>query len=394
MSRAGLMIGLLVMMVQAGFAQRVELEKSFGESAVAACCTPQDQCIDLTQEECNAVRPTWKPRLWQQGMLCGIGTQRCPLNACLEREGDCTVGRERLCNGGCLPGDGAPCDFDFQCRGECFLGECQRGCRPGASCISAADCNDDGRCTFIDPDTPQCRRGARDGEFCNPDRGNLDCRESFCAKFPGCEDLFCCTNVCEFGPGPPLFTGFCCQVEWDAQCAELGHDPSLALCSVLGHLDIKPESCPNALNPRSRGVVTVAIVGSGSLDVTQIDVDSLELRRTDGVGGSATPMAGRRGPRVHIEDVASPFDGESCECHELGADGFDDLILKFSTPELARTLELTRFSHKTSVNLILNGRLLDGMPFSASDCILIVGTRAPSTIDDALRRLNPVDGSP
>lgn len=388
-----LMVGLLVMMVQAGFAQRDDPNGISGEGAVAACCTPQDQCIDLTQEGCRAVRPTWKPRLWQQGTLCGIGAQRCPLNDCLEREGDCTVGRERFCNGGCFPGDGAPCHFDFQCRGECLLGECLRGCRPGASCISLADCNDDGSCVFVTPDTPECVGGARDGEFCDPDRGNVDCMESYCEKFAGCEDPFCCTNVCELGPGPPLFSDFCCQVEWDFQCAELAREPSLALCTVLAHLDIKPESCPNPVNPRGQGVVTVAIVGSGSPDVTQIDVHSLELRRTDGVGGSASPMAGRRGPRVHIEDVASPLDGGPCECHELGADGFDDLIVKFSTAELARTLELTRFSHKTSVNLILNGTLLDGREFSASDCILIVGTREPATIDDALQRLKPVDGS-
>ena len=220
--------------------------------------------------------------------------------------------------------------------------------------------------------------------------------ESFCEKFPGCGDVTCCTNVCEYGYGPPPFfpSHHCCEKEWDAQCAELARKAHLGFCSVLAHLDIKPESCPNAVNPRSQGVVTVAIVGSGSLDVTQIDVDSLELGRTDGVGGTATPIVGRRGPRVHIEDVASPLDGEPCECHELGADGFDDLILKFSTPELARILELDRFSHKASVNLTLNGTLLDGMPFSASDCILIVGTREPATIGNALRRLNPVDGSP
>ena len=182
--------------------------------------------------------PPWKPRLWQQGMLCGLGTQRCPLNACLEREGDCTVGRERLCKGGCLPGDGAACNFDIDCRGHCFLNQCLRGCREGTSCLSDTDCNDDGECIFIDPDTPQCRGGARDGEFCDPDRLDLDCRESFCEKFPGCGDVTCCTNVCEFGYGPPpLFPSHhCCEIEWDAQCAELARKPSLALCSVPGDI--------------------------------------------------------------------------------------------------------------------------------------------------------------
>ncbi len=139
------------------------------------------------------------------------------------------------------------------------------------------------------------------------------------------------------------------------------------------HLDIKPGSCPNPVNPRSRGVVPMAIVGSSSFDVTRIDVDSLTLARADGVGGIVTPMTGNRGPRAQTEDLATPLSGDPCSCHELGGDGIDDLLLKFSTPDLGMTLELAALERGTSVVLTLRGALLDGTEFEAFDCIVIPG---------------------
>jgi hypothetical protein len=138
-------------------------------------------------------------------------------------------------------------------------------------------------------------------------------------------------------------------------------------------LDIKPGSCPNPVNPRSKGVVSIAIVGSSSFDVTQIDVDSLTLARADGGGGIVTPITRNRGARVHTEDVATPAGGDQCACHELGGDGIDDLLLKFSTPALVMALELASLQPGTSVVLTVGGSLMDGTEFEGSDCIVIVG---------------------
>ena len=64
---------------------------------------------------------------------------------------------------------------------------------------------------------------------------------------------------------------------------------------VGASLDIKPGACPNPLNVRSRGVVPMAVLGSESFDVTEIDVDSLALTRTDGAGGCGGQLnVGRR----------------------------------------------------------------------------------------------------
>lgn len=44
-------------------------------------------------------------------------------------------------------------------------------------------------------------------------------------------------------------------------------------------LDIKPGSCPNPLNPRSHGVLPVALVGVEGFDIADVDVSSLALSR-------------------------------------------------------------------------------------------------------------------
>jgi len=144
-------------------------------------------------------------------------------------------------------------------------------------------------------------------------------------------------------------------------------------CVMLAALDIKPGSCPNPLNPRSQGVVPMALVGDASFDVADVDVDSLWLSRVDGVGGSVAPLMGPPGPGIRIDDVATPLMGEPCACHELDGDGIDDLTLKFSLPELVEALELDSVRTLSTVELILRGSLPDGGAFEARDCVSLSG---------------------
>ena len=147
-------------------------------------------------------------------------------------------------------------------------------------------------------------------------------------------------------------------------------------CELAVYLDIKPGSCPNPVNPRSKGVVPVAIVGSTSFDVAHIDTNTLALRRTDGVGVVVTPLSGPPRPGITTDDVATPFAGDLCDCHDLGGDGIDDLLLKFSTPELTGAFELSELPSGASLLLTLSGSLLDGTAFEASDCVVIPGKPA------------------
>jgi len=74
-------------------------------------------------------------------------------------------------------------------------------------------------------------------------------------------------------------------------------------------VDIKPGSCPNPLNPKSGGVLPVAVLGSEDFDVTTIDPCTIALN-----------YEGKSGPapiRSAYEDVATPFEGDLCDCHDL-----------------------------------------------------------------------------
>jgi hypothetical protein len=144
-------------------------------------------------------------------------------------------------------------------------------------------------------------------------------------------------------------------------------------CEIFATLDVKPGSCPNSVNRQNHGLVPVALIGDDSLDVTQVDLDTVRLLRGDGVLGSVTPRWGRHGPRLILEDVGSPVDGALCGCQETRRDGIDDLILRFSTEELTNELRFRSVQRDTVVPVLLRGSLFDGTPFEASDCIRILG---------------------
>ncbi|MHC4611075.1 MAG: thrombospondin type 3 repeat-containing protein, partial [Planctomycetota bacterium] len=48
-------------------------------------------------------------------------------------------------------------------------------------------------------------------------------------------------------------------------------------------LDVRPGSCPNPFNRKSPGLLPIALVGTGNLDVAEVDLTSVLLARADGV---------------------------------------------------------------------------------------------------------------
>lgn len=109
-------------------------------------------------------------------------------------------------------------------------------------------------------------------------------------------------------------------------------------------IDIKPDSYPNSINLSSNGVVPVAIFGSDTFDVYQINLESITLT-------NALIKSKKNGQlMMNYEDV--------------NEDGFMDVVVHIVT----ELLQLTSFDIKAE----LSGYLLDGKEIKGSDSIKIV----------------------
>jgi len=161
-----------------------------------------------------------------------------------------------------------------------------------------------------------------------------------------------------FGILWPNFGGAVSAIEgtWDNVFVETRRARPLEL-----NVDIKPGSCPNSFNPKSKGILLVAILGTPDLDVHDIDVSSLFL---EGVA----PV------RSHIEDMSAPMtNGDECKCTVGHPDGYMDLTLKFEAQGIAEVIDGVAPGDQKM--LTVTGQLLDGTPFETSDCIAVVGGR-------------------
>lgn len=142
-----------------------------------------------------------------------------------------------------------------------------------------------------------------------------------------------CFDVEFTGTNSPMGT-FDLNFKDDASGAILGSIPTEATCDVEIEVavDVKPTSCPNPINCRSKGTLPAAILGTSDFDVTQVDPESIRL------GGIAPE-------HWALEDVAAPADlltgKEDCDldCTTAGPDGFLDLTLKFDNQEIVSQLD-------------------------------------------------------
>jgi len=106
-------------------------------------------------------------------------------------------------------------------------------------------------------------------------------------------------------------------------------------------IDIKPGSDPNSVNPKSKGVVPVAVLGSIDFDATQVDFSTV----TFGPGGASPSHDG------HVEDVND--------------DGFVDMVFHFKTQETGIACG--------DADATLEGETFGGIPFTGTDPVKTVG---------------------
>jgi hypothetical protein len=107
-------------------------------------------------------------------------------------------------------------------------------------------------------------------------------------------------------------------------------------------IDIKPGSDPNAINPKSKGLIPVAILTTDDFDAADVDPDTVEF----GPNGAT-----KAHEKVHLEDV----DG----------DGDKDLLLHFNCQETGIAAGDTE--------VLLTGKKYDGYHISGVDSIKTAG---------------------
>jgi hypothetical protein len=120
---------------------------------------------------------------------------------------------------------------------------------------------------------------------------------------------------------------------------------SLFLLPETISIAIKLGNTHNPINPLGRGVVPVAILGSDTFDVTDVDASTLAF------GSAGAPLAHRNGP--HSKDA--------------NHDGFTDLLAHFLTEEAGIA--------PGDEEACVTGELLDGTAFEGCDAIT---TQTPS----------------
>jgi hypothetical protein len=111
-------------------------------------------------------------------------------------------------------------------------------------------------------------------------------------------------------------------------------------------------------------VITVAVLGSETVPADYIDASSVLF---EGVA-----------PIMSVLDDYASLDGDPCGCNDANGDGYMDLKLKFSRVEIAAAVDVPKVGDV--LELTLTGEYMDGVNFSAIDCVEIVGPPAAKVV--------------
>ena len=184
---------------------------------------------------------------------------------------------------------------------------------------------------------------------------------------------------CTQNPGNPAT----CTFVWTPAAGDFGNTNSIVFeatdgtnatkikvnvrvdCRDLIHLDIHPQSCPNPLNLKSKGVTPVALLGTRDFDVSTV---------------SGVTLMGVKPSSIAFEDVSQPVPDsrDECACTTAGPDGYTDMVLKFDTEALAKAIKA---QDGDVVCLTLTGKT-PTEAFKVCDCVKIILKGGKGTLDD------------
>jgi formylglycine-generating enzyme required for sulfatase activity len=127
--------------------------------------------------------------------------------------------------------------------------------------------------------------------------------------------------------------------------AMIAHPP------IAVEISIKPGNDVNPINPRSRGIIPVAILGSDTFDPEDVD------ETTPAFGPNAVM------PRHDLTEPETFID----HLRDVNEDGFTDLVTHYRTQEIGFAIG--------DAEACISGELLDGTPFEGCDTVEVIGTR-------------------
>jgi hypothetical protein len=157
--------------------------------------------------------------------------------------------------------------------------------------------------------------------------------------------------------------------------------PTLAALGQVA-LEIRPQQCPNRVHIDRGGTLPVAIAGTDDVDVRDIDPQSIRL-------AGVRPKSGL----TRFRDVTIPFEpfvgkADKRDCTREGADGLEDLVMRFSNRKLVRALGPLS---GREVVVPLTGELEDGTPIHGEDVIVVIDPRSRTASRSEVKLVSDTD---
>jgi len=131
-------------------------------------------------------------------------------------------------------------------------------------------------------------------------------------------------------------------------------------------LDIAPNACPNVLGVQmNEGLIALALYGTPTFDVANINRNTLELRRMDNTG-FAIPVA-----LTKLVDRGRQGNEKTPNCGSSSKDGRLDLQLVYSYDTVRAGLNMNIEKPSSTFDVAITGRMVDGTYFTVIDKVTI-----------------------